>query len=57
MNIFVLFNTALMLAEQRALLEEEKEAALAELREQLRIEKDQEVAETKKKQWVSDVTI
>lgn len=42
-----------MLAEQRILLEEEKEAALNELREQLRLEKEQEVADTKKKQWVS----
>lgn len=35
------------------LLEEEKEAALCELREQLRLEKEREVAETKKKQWAS----
>jgi hypothetical protein len=44
-----------MLAEQRMMFEEEKEAALNELREQLRLEKDQEVTETKKKQWASTI--
>ena len=41
-----------MLAEQRMLMEEEKQAAVIELRQQLQVEKDREIAETKRKQWV-----
>jgi hypothetical protein len=44
-------NAELKLAEQRLALENDRDAALDELREQLVMEKQREVAETKKKQW------